>query len=88
MRIWKFHIPAEDRVTLKMPAASEILSLDVQNVSMHIWAKCDPYAKKIDRYFAVVGTGHAVPLHVKKYIGTAVVPPFVWHVFELFGDDE
>lgn len=33
------------------------------------------------RTFHIVGTGHPVPSRT-KHVGSVVMPPYVWHVFE------
>jgi len=54
--------------------------------SLFVWALVDPTEPDEERVFEVVGTGHPVdpvaPLE-RKFVGTSVGHPFVWHVFEL-----
>lgn len=36
------------------------------------------------RTFHIVGTGHPIPPRT-KHVGSVVMPPYVWHVFEVTG---
>lgn len=81
--IWKYEFPVSDRVTLKLPAGAEILSVGVQTPrNICLWVKVAPHARKQSRTFLVVGTGGPLLLEAKKFVGTAFDGEFVWHVFE------
>jgi hypothetical protein len=85
MIVWKYVLKITDRQVLVMPDGAEILSVASQHGNLCLWAIVDEYKDKKERYIEIVGTGN--PLRVnpgfdRKFIGTAVVDPFVWHVFE------
>lgn len=84
MTIWKFELTLAGRQYTEMPAGAEVLSADMQDGKLCIWAIVDPSATKERRYFEVYGTGtYMNPDSNLRFIGTVQEPPFVWHVFEL-----
>lgn len=85
MVIWKFELQITDMQELMMPEGAEFLSVANQNGSLCLWATVDPSKEKRHRYIEIIGTGNPMPMDTgvdRKFIGTAVVNPFVWHVFE------
>lgn len=87
MVIWKFELQITDLQEVTMPDGAELLSVANQNGSLCLWAMVDPdpYKEKRHRYIEIIGTGNPILVDVaidRKFIGTAVVSPFVWHVFE------
>ena len=50
-----------------------------------LWAMCDTEKPGEDRVIEIIGTGNPVHMDMgveRTFIGTAVMNPFVWHVFE------
>ena len=87
MVIWKFELQITDLQEVTMPDGAELLSVANQNGSLCLWAMVDPdlSKEKRHRYIEIIGTGNPILVDVaidRKFIGTAVVSPFVWHVFE------
>lgn len=83
MTIWKFHLPLDDHVRITMPTGARVLHVGEQGGEMKLWALVDPDAEPEGRHFYIVGTGNpAAHIINRKHVGTALVPPFVWHVFE------
>jgi len=78
--IWKYLIPTADKVTLRMPKFAEVIHIAEQGGILALWAIVNPDLEEEERIFYVVGTGH--PLPHAKYIGTVLIDPFVWHIFE------
>jgi hypothetical protein len=66
-----------------MPEGAEPLTIETQNGVHCIWALVDPRAKKIERQFQIVGTGHEEVTDYHHYIGTVHEGKFVWHLFEI-----
>lgn len=84
--IWKYELAITNRQLVFMPAGAEILSVANQSGTLCLWAMVNPSMEPENRCIEVVGTGNSVPEDVEvssKYIGTALVDPFVWHVFEV-----
>lgn len=79
--IWKYPLELGAN-NLSMPRASSVLSVHRQGESLCMWAIVDENRISVTRKFVVVGTGHPLPDGLTKFIGTVVIDPFVWHVFE------
>lgn len=85
MVIWKFELAITDMQEVTMPDGAELLSVANQNGNLCLWAIVDPSKERRRRYIEIIGTGNPMPTDMgvdRKFIGTAVVNPFVWHVFE------
>ena len=82
-RIWKFPLTLNDEAEVEMPEGSEVISVDNQGGTICLWAICSPAMPTDIRRFAIVGTGNPMPTKLKKFIGTVIQHPFVWHVFEM-----
>lgn len=81
--IWKFDLDVDDSAQVKnMPQDAEILFIHQQDGLLMMWASVVPERALVKRKFAVHGTGHPIPQD-HEYVGSAVMPPFVWHVFEI-----
>lgn len=68
---------------LLLPDQGQIVSVAAQNGKICLWVLFVLGADKFPqtRHFSIRGTGHVIQDGV--YIGTAHIPPFVWHVFEI-----
>ena len=62
-----------------MPFGHVIRYVGAQDGQLAIWAEVDSEVEKRDTVFWVVGL--TIPGDA-FYIGTAEIPPFVWHVFQ------
>ena len=85
MVIWKFELELTGMQELTMPEGAQLLSVANQNGNVYLWAMVDPKKEKRRRYIEIVGTGNQMSVDMgieRKFIGTAVVDPFVGHVFE------
>jgi hypothetical protein len=80
--IYKFPLRITDYQEVTMHKGARIMSVGNQNGVLCIWAHVDPKAEPEKRAFHVVGTGHTVPVDANVFIGTVIIDPFVWHVFE------
>lgn len=81
--IWKFPVPLNDTPLIKMPPGARILSVGAQGEVITLWAEVDPYeGPPILRKFHIRGTGHPVPEGEVTFIGTVLMSPFVWHVYD------
>ena len=84
--IWKFVLPVEDFVGFEMPRGAQILTVQVQNNQICMWALVDPTAPKDRRHFQVVGTGHPFKNWQQcNYIGSVQMlqGELVFHVYEM-----
>jgi hypothetical protein len=92
--IWKYELAETDVQMVSMPKGAVLLSVAGQPMTERgntirsgvfpmLWASVDPDAPKVDRVIAVVGTGNPGPeLGDGVFVGSAICPPFVWHVFD------
>jgi hypothetical protein len=90
MVIWKVSLAITDRQTVTMPKDANILSVQEQSGTLHLWAIVNPYAEQERRVIEIVGTG--TPMAdvdeedlARFHIATVQVRggALVWHVFEL-----
>lgn len=84
--IHKFAVPASDVPT--------IVPMDETAVIVHVepnprdagsalmWAIVDTTHEEVRREFVIYGTGHKID-EARRYVGTAVGPVLVWHIFEV-----
>ena len=82
--IYKYRIPVGGGV-VELPNIAEILSVGAQGEDLFLWVQVNTDTPKIERYFEVFGTGHEIDyegVRSRRFIGTAFMGPFVWHVFE------
>ncbi len=83
-KIWKYMLILSDHPFISMPKGAIVLSVDVQDGHIQIWALVDPEAPKEPRGFRMAGTGHPVEdaIASMRFIGTVQMGEFVWHIFE------
>lgn len=81
-QIWKFPLPIGQWESQQMmPEGATILHVDQQNSMVCLWALVSPVAPREVRTFHIIPTG--VPIeNVGKYLGSVIIEPYVWHVFE------
>lgn len=84
MKIWKFSLNVTDEQIVPMPKGSEILTVQIQQGRINLWARCSETAPKEDVRICIYGTGHTVPDNPGKYLGTVqhLNGDLVWHVYE------
>ena len=80
-QIYEYILGIFDDNEFDMPAGAEISHIDNQNGRICLWAQVDTNQPTHLRSFFMAGTGQDIPQDA-KYIGTAQLPPRVWHVFE------
>lgn len=85
--IYKYPLQITDHQLVKMPLDSDVLSVDEHRGQLCLWAMVDPQSRDvIQRRIEIIGTGNPIPelqsIFRRQFIGTVVMDPFVWHVFE------
>lgn len=85
VRIFKYPLKLVDMQLVYMPLGAKILSVDVQNEIICLWAMVDVKGANQSRVFAIYGTGQPITDDVNKltFIGTVQMGVYVWHVFEV-----
>lgn len=95
-RIWKYQLQIIDRQIFSMPVGAKLLSVgnqtddplfgELQTGScVCIWALVDTDADLVERTFEIIGTGNPMEDDERFFVGTCIIDPFVWHVFEVIG---
>ena len=82
--IWKYALKiSDDRQEFTLPVNAAILFVAAQGEELCMWVEVPTDRRAaIKRIFKVHGTGH--PIHPADiWRGSAVIPPFVWHVYEV-----
>lgn len=77
--IYKYSL--DERNSFHLPVDFKILSVQIQNGSVCVWALVDTEAPTKTVLFPVYGTGHKLPDDPGVYIGTVQDDNFVWHIF-------
>ena len=82
--IHKFVLSVAERQTIELPPLSKILHVHEQYGNLVLWALVNKDSKdKETRTIEIAGTGMDMKPENRKYIGTAHVNSYVWHVFEI-----
>jgi hypothetical protein len=83
--IYKYEIPVGGGEVI-LPNNAVILSAGAQGDALFLWAEVDSAENwQFPREIEVFGTGHPIPEDMgisRRFIGTAFMGPFVWHVYE------
>ena len=84
MTIWKYPITPNENMFIDMPKGAQIIHINTQHGSPHLWAIVDPSEPKETRVFGVYGTGHTLPESPKSHVGSFLMynDNLVFHVFE------
>lgn len=83
MKIFKYPFAIANGFQLKMPEDAKVLHVGLQDSCPCIWALVNPERGDDFYHFEVYGTGHEINMFGREYLGTLLMPPFVWHVFEV-----
>lgn len=85
-QIWKYLINIiDDNQNIIMPTGARLVHVGQQHEQIGLWFEVDPQEKcSVSRSFRVFGTGH--PIENGSHIGTVVMIPFVWHVYDTTRD--
>lgn len=68
---------------IMMPVGAEILSLQVQDGLICVWALIDKEQNLQEyRVFNIFGTGFGIAVEDKLYIDTIQHSGYVWHIYE------
>jgi len=82
-KIYKYRLEGIlDIQIIRMPESAHILTVQIQNNKITLWATVNPDNLMTDRKFVVVGTGGEFNDDDASYIGTVQAMGLVWHIFE------
>lgn len=79
--IWKYELEIVDEQVIKVPRGAKFLSVAEQGGKLCLWAEVNPAEAAVGRGVTIVGTGNPLFDGVGSFVGTVVMPPFVWHVY-------
>ena len=84
--IWEYPLEIQDVQTIRMPIGAEILTVQIQDDNLCLWAVVDADSKALTepRFIQIYGTGHPMigTSLDRKYIATFQIMKLVYHVFE------
>lgn len=83
-RIFKYELKIDDEQILVMPKMAEILTVQIQNNKLCLWAIVNPNLNDENYVIEIYGTGHPFPsigMAKRKYISTVQLNGLVWHIF-------
>ena len=84
-QIWKYPISLSDggKLSGTFPARARPLYFGLQDDTPTLWMEVQlGEFPNTERAFEIIGTGHPISEDA-KYIGTLMMPPFVWHLYEV-----
>lgn len=80
--IYKYEIYGFNSQIINMPIDSKVLHVGAQNERIFIWVEIEDSKKCEARVFSAFGTGQELLGEDNVFIGTVLIPPFVWHIYE------
>lgn len=80
-KIYKYKLELTEEQIVNMPQGSKILSTQLQDGSICLWAMVDTEKPFKQRDIRIYGTGSKIT-DLDKYIGTVQDGRYVWHVWE------
>ncbi len=89
MIIFKWKLQVADSQTIYAPTGAKLLTTQIQNGDIQLWALCDEKSPTEPRRIAVYGTGNLIgESSPGEYIGTVQFHggALVFHIFELLGE--
>lgn len=83
MVIYKYTITIAEKQTINMPTSAHVLSVQVQQGMICIWAVVSPSSLEGETEIYMYGTGHTMESNRKSFIGTVQLDKgeLVFHVF-------
>jgi hypothetical protein len=83
MKIFKYPLKFTKSQSLTLPKDSEILSAQIQDDMICLWAAVTDELATEERTFKIFPTGHSFgDIDKHAFINTVQAGPLVWHIFE------
>ena len=79
--IYKYQLQTTDEQVINMPVDHKVLHVGGQDKVLTMWVEVEADGPTEDFLIEIMGTGNEYEEENRKHIGSAVCPPFVWHVF-------
>ena len=81
--IYKYPLEVRECQQITMPQGAKILTLQIQNDELFLWAEVDTHEPRELREFVMHGTGQGpTTFDDLVYIATIQSGPYVWHFYE------
>lgn len=80
--IYKYELEIADTQIIRTPIGAKILSVQIQGDSLILWAEHTCGNEEETRVIKLIGTGWSFEDFKKKHLGTILLGPYVWHVYE------
>lgn len=89
-QVWKYLVTISDNnQQLTIPSGAKLVYVGPQGKRIGLWFEVNTNeTRREPRIFRVFGTGHPInggDHTVSSHIGTVIMVPFVWHVYEITG---
>jgi len=89
--IWKFPLAIMAEQTVVIPGAARLLSVQMQNGVLCLWAVVNPLSQRTPYTIRMYGTGHGHEVIKGQYLGTVQVQwacvESVGHFFDVTGSE-
>lgn len=84
MIIYKYTLSMEHQQDVEMPEGAQLLSVQVQNSAVQLWALVDPTAPTVTRKIVLCATGEPIHVDLGQFISTFQLlgGSVVFHAFE------
>lgn len=79
--VHKYPLVLTSEQVLPAPVNAIPLHVDSQNYRLNLWMEVDDSESMLARTVYIVGTGQEIPDGATVYAGSAILNPFVWHVY-------
>ena len=86
--IYKYPLQIVDKQTVLMPKGAQIIAVMVQKEQLCVWAECNPTGLVEPKTLWLIGTGNSMPTLYLFHLGSVLMGPFVWHVYEELPEEE
>ena len=85
MTVWWYKLQVVDHQRIQMHKGAKVLSVQVEDEDLNVWALVDPSAEEIDVSFRIAGTGHIIDNEVvnAEFLGTVQRNGLVFHIWRL-----
>jgi hypothetical protein len=82
-KVWKYKLDMEGFQSIfEIPEGGKVIHVDNQRGNPTLWVEVDPIKSNEKRTFTYFGTGHTIPVDNWKHVGSCIIEPYVWHVYE------
>lgn len=82
-KVWKYPLKVQDAAqNLMVPHGGKIVHVANQNNTPTLWIEVNSNHVDEQRTFRMFGTGHPIEPAFWEHVGSCIITPFVWHIYE------